>query len=76
MPCADIGTKCGHLIANQGKSGHIISIYPDAIPMSRLSIPVSGNAIQTQTTFVFHEDGQREHHSRRHQQWLAFRLST
>jgi len=76
MPCADIGTKYGHLIANQGKSGHIISIYPDAIPISCSSIPVSQTAIPLQTAFVFREDGQREHPSFRHQHWLAFRLST
>lgn len=53
MPCADIGSMCGHLIANQGKSGHIISIYPNAIPMSRSSIPIPETAIPMQTAFVF-----------------------
>jgi len=76
MPCNDIGSMCGHVIANQGKSGHIISIYPDAIPMSGLAIPVSGNAIQTQTTFAFHEGGRRERHPCRQKHRLASRLST
>jgi len=52
MQCADIGSMCGHLIANQGKWGHIISIYPDAIPMSRSSIRISQTAIPVQTALV------------------------
>jgi hypothetical protein len=76
MSRCDIGSMCGHVIANQGKSGHIISIYPDAIPMSGLAIPVSGNAIQTQTMFASDECGQRERHPCQQKRRLAFRLST
>ena len=76
MPCGDIGSMHGQVIANQGKLGRIISIYPDAIPMSGLAIPVSGNAIQRQTTFAFHEGGRRERHPCQQTHPLTSRLST
>lgn len=52
MLSVELGTRFGHLHRNQGKSRHIISIYPDAIPISQTPIPAPMKPILAQTAFA------------------------